>query len=104
MSFGRGKSLWAWLVCAGRGWPRSPNGISGSEGWLKTSKSSLELETSTIPSSPLVKGWDEVASSSAACWKDSATFGMPSGIGSVVKMPSRIEPVVRKLGTATLIR
>ena len=33
-----------------------------------------------------------------------ATFGMPSGIGLVVSMPSGIGPMVRKLGVAMLIQ
>ena len=67
MSFGRWESPWAWLVCAGGGWPRSPDGVSGDKGWLKTSKSSLESETSTTSSFSLIVGWDGVASSSTSC-------------------------------------
>ena len=33
-----------------------------------------------------------------------ATFGMPLGMGSVVSIPSRISPVMRKPGVAMLIR
>ena len=106
ISSGRGESPCARLACLRRGWLRSLDGVSGDRGWLKTSKSSLESsesETSMTPSSPLVEGWDEVASSSTTRWKGSATFGMPSGIGSVVSVPSGIRPVVRKPRAATLI-
>ena len=84
---------------------------------MKTSNSSSDpskSETSTITPSPLIKGWDEVASSSTKRCKGGATFGMlsnmgsvvsvPSGIGSVVSVPSGIGPAVRKPGAVTLIR
>ena len=66
ISSSKGESPWAWLACARRGWSRSPDGVSGDEGWLKTLKSSSESKTSTIPSSSLVESWDEVASSLTA--------------------------------------
>nr|POE46496.1 hypothetical protein CFP56_70068 [Quercus suber] len=73
MSSGREESPWVWLACAGGGWLRSPDGVSGDEGQLKTSKSSLESETSTIPSSSLVEGWDKNGVSSEETW-DSNTY------------------------------
>ena len=72
---------------------RSLAGVSGDKGWLKTLKLSSESETSMTSSFSLIVGWDRVASFSAARWNGNATFGMPSGIGSMV----------RKLGTTTLI-
>ena len=93
MSSGRGESPWAWLACTGEGWLRSLDGVSRDKSWLKTSKSSLESETSMIPSSSLVKSWDEVASSLIARSDGNAIFGMPFGMGSTVRKP----------GTVTLI-
>ena len=74
---------------------------------MKTSNSSSDpskSETSTITPSPLIKGWDEVASFSTKRCKGGATFGMPSSMGSVVSVPSGIGPAVRKPGAVTLIR
>ena len=38
------------------------------------------------------------------CCDGRATFGIPSGIGSVVSVPSGIGPHMRNLGAATLNR
>ena len=74
---------------------RSPDRVSRVKGWLKTSKSSSDSETSTISSPSLIVGWDAVAFSSATHWNGSATLGMPSRIGSVVRVPSEIGSMVR---------
>ena len=70
-----------------------------------SSKSVTSTTSNSSPSSPsLVAGCDEVTSYSVACWKGSATFGMPSGIGSMVRVSSGIRPVVRKPRAVTLFQ
>ena len=85
------------------GWPRSGVEVSGNKAWLKTSNSSSESDTSTISSSSVSAGWEEVATL-VVCYGGEATFGMPLGIGLVVSIPSGTRPLIRKLRTATLIR
>ena len=83
-----------------KGGLRSSVEASRDKGWLKTLNSSLESDNSTIPSPSsfsfffsLMVGWEEEA----------PTLGIPSNIGVVVKTPSRMGPVARKLGAVTLI-
>ena len=64
------------------------------------------ISTTSLSSSSyfsLVASCDEVASSSTMCWEGSATLGMPSGIGVMVRVPSGMGLVVRKSRAATLI-
>ena len=92
-------NLFLSMICLYReGSPGSPTGASRDRGWLKTSKSSSKLDTSTILSSSssfssLMTGWEGKA----------PTFGRPSSMGVVTWMPSGTGPVVKKPKAATLI-
>ena len=108
ISSGMEVTPWWWLDWVGKGWPTSLVEASRDKGWLKTSNSSSESETSTTSSSFssssfVMAGWEEVVSS-IVYYDGRATFGMPSGIGLVVSMPSRIGPAVRKTEATILIR
>ena len=85
------------------GGPRSKVELSGDQARLKTSNSSLESGTSTTSSSSMLARWEEVATP-VVYDSGETTFGMPSGMGSVVSVPSRIGPESRKPGAAMLIR
>ena len=82
-----------WLTCAEGRWLKSPMGASGDLSRLNTSKLSLESKTSTISSSSLIIGWEEVTSTLTEDWKGISTCSTPSRMG----------PVMRKSGNVTLI-
>ena len=71
---------------------------------MKTSNLSLEsdtLTTSPYSSSSVWAGREEVTTL-VVCCDGRVTFGIPSGIGSVVSVPSGIGPLMRNLGAVTL--
>lgn len=80
------------LTCAEGRWLKSTSEGSGDCGWLKTSKSSSESETSTTFAIASGIGWKEVASSSVMRWNGNSTCYVSSG-----GVPAR------KPGTAILI-
>ena len=61
------------LTCAGGRWLKLVSIGSGDRGWLKTSKSSSESETSTTLAVTSGTRREEVASSSVVRWKGSST-------------------------------
>ena len=101
MSVGMAASSLLRFVCTGKGPLRSLIGASGDRGWLKTSKSSLESDTSTIfsPSS----SFSSFSSSMTGCKDEAPTFGIPSNMGVVAWTPSGFGQGRRKLDAATLI-
>ena len=85
------------------GWSRLKVEVSKDQARLKTSNSSSESGTLTTSFSYVLAVWEEVATTVVYGGGEN-TFGMPSGMGSVVSVPSGTGLGSRKLGAATLIR
>ena len=85
------------------GWSRLKVEVSRDQARLKTSNSSLESGTLTTSSSFVLVVWEEVATPVVYGGGEN-TFGMPSGMGSVVSVPSGTGSGSRKLEAAMLIR
>ena len=81
---------------------RSKVEVSGDQARLKTLNSSSESGTSITSSSSVLARREEVATP-MACDSGKTNLDMPSGMGSVVSVPSGIGPESKKPGAATLI-
>ena len=68
--------------------PRLVTEVFGDKSWLKTSNLSSESVTSTTSSSSEFLVRDGVEISVNCCDEEAPTFGMPSGIGVELWVPS----------------